>query len=231
MKPQQFTEILAHTLEDYTLSRSEKTNLKQLLEHADPGPDQLNNYRSIAFQLARNSINATNGLQVLEWLEDVLKVLRSLGGVEDSKIAEAWFSPKDNCPQQIRSLFAEVKSTVDVCVFTITDDRLSESILNAHRRGVRIRIITDDDKSGDAGSDADRLASAGIQVHVDRSEYHMHHKFALFDGNLLLNGSYNWTRGAAENNEENFVITDDPRLINRFQQTFDELWTNTAPLS
>lgn len=230
MKPQQLTEILAHTLEDYTLSRSERSNLKQLLEHADPSPDQLNNFRSIAFQLAKGAINSTNGIQILEWLEDTLKVFRSLGASENSSLAEAWFSPKDNCPQQIRTLFAEVKSSVDVCVFTITDDRLSESILNAHRRGVRIRIITDDDKSGDAGSDAERLADAGIQVHVDRSEYHMHHKFALFDGTLLLNGSYNWTRGAAENNEENFVITDEPRLIRRFQETFNELWQSTEPV-
>ncbi len=65
MKPQQLTEILAPTLADYTLSRSERSNLKQLLEHADPGPDQLNNFRSIAFQLAKDAINSTKGMQIL----------------------------------------------------------------------------------------------------------------------------------------------------------------------
>jgi phosphatidylserine/phosphatidylglycerophosphate/cardiolipin synthase-like enzyme len=41
---------------------------------------------------------------------------------------------------------------------------------------------------------------------------------------LLLNGSYNWTRGAAESNEENFVITDDKKLLAAFSSAFEELW-------
>ncbi|MCA9056002.1 MAG: endonuclease, partial [Planctomycetaceae bacterium] len=50
------------------------------------------------------------------------------------------------------------RETVDVCVFTITDDRITRAILDAHRRRVRIRILSDDDKSGDLGSDVERLA-------------------------------------------------------------------------
>ncbi len=52
----------------------------------------------------------------------------------------------------------------------------------------------------------------------------MHHKYAIFDGTRLLNGSYNWTRGAAHDNEENIIDTGDPRLIGAFQKHFDELW-------
>jgi cardiolipin hydrolase len=113
---------------------------------------------------------------------------------------------------------------VDICVFTITDNRISSAISDAHRRGVRVRIITDNDKVHDAGSDIQELASAGIPIKVDRTQYHMHHKFALFDGNRLLTGSYNWTRGAAEYNEENFVVTSNPDLVNPFNQVFEQLW-------
>lgn len=229
MHPQKLKEMLAHTLEDRRLSRGEKSNLSAVLEHIEPGEQQLANYRHIIFELARGAIDATNGKLVLEWVEDVLKVLHNASGGSDRiSEVEAWFSPKDNCPQRIRSLFAEAKSRVDICVFTITDDRLTSSVLDAHRRGIRIRIITDDDKAADPGSDADKLAEAGIELHVDRSAYHMHHKFAIFDGQLLLNGSYNWTRGAAENNEENFVITNNTRLIALFSETFEALWKQTS---
>ena len=51
----------------------------------------------------------------------------------------------------------------------------------------------------------DVLEQQGLPIRVDRSDYHMHHKYAVFDGKLLLTGSYNWTRSAARNNEENFV--------------------------
>ena len=41
------------------------------------------------------------------------------------------------------------------------------------------------------------LAELGVAVRIDRSEHHMHHKFALFDDAILATGSYNWTRSAA----------------------------------
>lgn len=119
---------------------------------------------------------------------------------------------------------ARARKTADVCVFTITDDRLADALLDAHRRAVAVRIITDDSKAEDLGSDVDRLGRAGIAVRVDRSPYHMHHKFAILDGSTLMTGSYNWTRGAARDNEENLIVTGDPRLVSPFVTTFERLW-------
>ena len=52
----------------------------------------------------------------------------------------------------------------------------------------------------------------------------MHHKFAIFDNKTLLTGSYNWTRSAARNNEENFIVTADRLLVQRFDSEFEQLW-------
>lgn len=172
----------------------------------------------MAFGLAREAIDATNGTMIVEWLEEVAKVLQPSAAEDKEDIAEAWFSPQGDCPQRIRTLLAQVKQTVEICVFTITDDRLTSAVLEAHGRGVRIRIITDNDKAADLGSDADRFLQAGIDLRVDRTEYHMHHKFAVFDSEVLLNGSYNWTRGAAANNEENFIVTNNRRLVAIFSK-------------
>ena len=109
-------------------------------------------------------------------------------------------------------------------MFTITDNRIAEAIEKAHRRRVQVRVISDDDKAMDAGSDIDRLDRAGIPVRVDRTEHHMHHKFAIFDKVRLLTGSYNWTRSAALHNEENFLITSDPELLKPFSRMFEKLW-------
>jgi cardiolipin hydrolase len=57
----------------------------------------------------------------------------------------------------------------------------------------------------------------------------MHHKFALFDDARLLTGSYNWTRSAADCNEENLIVTGDPRLVGPFRQEFDKLWNICDP--
>lgn len=121
-------------------------------------------------------------------------------------------------------MIASTRKTLDICVFTITDDRLTIAVMDAHRRGVQVRIITDNDKAADLGSDADRLRDCGVRLRIDRTQYHMHHKFAIFDRSLLLNGSYNWTRGAAEQNEENFLVLSHRPLITRYQEQFDALW-------
>ena len=143
-------------------------------------------------------------------------------------MAQAHFSPGEDCLLAIRGLLARARQTADVCVFTITDDRLAEALFDAQCRDVAVRIITDDSKADDPGSDVDRLGRAGIPVRVDRSPYHMHHKFLILDGATLLTGSYNWTRGAASDNEENRIVTDDPRLVSPFVATFDRLWLRLA---
>ena len=46
----------------------------------------------------------------------------------------------------------------------------------------------------------------------------------LFDGRLLANGSFNWTRSATHNNDENLVVTDDANLVRVFGLQFEKLW-------
>ena len=44
------------------------------------------------------------------------------------------------------------------------------------------------------------------------------------DGRLLANGSFNWTRSATHNNDENLVVTDDANLVRVFGLQFEKLW-------
>ena len=111
-------------------------------------------------------------------------------------------------------------------VFTITDDRISGALAAAHQRGVKVRIVTDDEKAQDLGSDIQTLHRAGIPVVTDQGADHMHHKFAIFDARQLLTGSFNWTRSASERNLENFVVTNDAGLLRSFQKEFERLWTD-----
>ena len=97
-------------------------------------------------------------------------------------------------------------------------------MLAAHKRGVGVRIITDDEESLDGGSDVYFLHDHGIPMAMDMSENHMHHKFAIFDGEWLLNGSFNWTRSASEFNQENLLVTTNPALVEPFKAEFERLW-------
>lgn len=52
----------------------------------------------------------------------------------------------------------------------------------------------------------------------------MHHKFAVIDDTLLINGSLNWTQRAVLRNHENIMITSSKLFISQFLEEFENLW-------
>jgi len=227
--PKEFEELLRATLADGLLSRAERKMLDLALGRSPLSSNELMCLRERAFTLAKAQLRDPHARRLVEWLENVVSVLTpdAARPVKHGD-SDVFFSPGDQCLGAVLSGFANARSKVDICVFTITDDRIAERILAAHHRGTSIRIVTDNDKAGDEGSDVARLSRAGIPVRVDRSAFHMHHKFALFDDACLLNGSYNWTRSAASNNDENVVLTRDVHLVQKFAAHFEMLWSKLA---
>ena len=217
---------LRDSAEDHRLSREERGSLEELLERVVESAEDVAFVRNRAFDIARDGDLAQSGHTLLRWLEDVMKALPFVQaqGATRGAASEAHFSPGEACRERIRALLDAARKTADICVFTITDDRISERIAAAHQRGVAVRIITDNDKSEDEGSDARRLERGGVPLRVDRSEHHMHHKYAVFYRSVLVTGSYNWTRSAALYNRENIVVTHEPRLVETFSRDFDALW-------
>lgn len=221
-------QALTQTLEDARLSRGEKKALKAVLKDLTPDKHDLARYRHHAFDLAREAVSPDDRA-VIEWLEDVVKVLLPRDEANpEGGLAEAYFSPGDECPREIANFIGRARKSADVCVFTITDDRVTDALLKAHRSHIEVRIITDNDKMWDRGSDVRKLSDYGIPVRLDKSDYHMHHKFAVVDGAQVLTGSYNWTRGADKYNEENFVILDHKAIVKAFADEFDKLWDRFA---
>ena len=225
MSDQSIEDALRITLEDFRLSRGEKRALAKVVEKVGGDEQRLAFARNFAFKLVRENLGGDNDSDLVDWLEGVVKVLQvDTGDTGGEERAEAFFSPQDGCVGRIIRMFTAARKSVDVCVFTITDDRIKDVIISAHRRGVAVRIISDNDKSQDLGSDIEQLARVGVPVRVDRTDYHMHHKYAIFDNRHLLTGSYNWTRSASKYNEENFIITRDGDLLRSFRAAFGKLW-------
>ena len=219
--------LLAGGIADGQLSDDERRELAGALQASSLRDEDLRRLRNHSFTLVRERLSDPLQLALLKWLEGVI---RTLDGRPQAAaiVQEAAFSPGMECLQAIQRCLRSARETADICVFTLSDDRISEEVLAAHRRGVNVRIITDNDKEYDAGSDISRLRDAGIPVVVDRTSAHMHHKFAIFDGRKLLNGSYNWTRSAGQYNEENLVISNDAQLVEQFSAQFEALWQNLS---
>lgn len=109
-----------------------------------------------------------------------------------------------------------------------TCDEIANEVLAAHQRGVQVRVITDDDQSVSQGSDIQKFRDAGIPVRDDNSPYHMHHKTCVIDGELVINGSFNWSRQASIGNQENVMIIRSKEIAKIFTAHFEKLWVQFA---
>ena len=228
MNQQEIDNILEQTFADRHVSRGEKQAMVQLFADLEGKPADRAFVRNRIFYIAKNAMDGYGNKEVLDWVEGVMRALDKhlISEQTGGDISHSRFSPGDDCLNEITGLISAARNEIDICVFTITDNRISRAILAAKERGVKIRIITDNDKQFDIGSDIDELAHANIPVRVDRTSSHMHHKFAIFDQSILVTGSYNWTRSAASANQENIIVTNNDKHIDAFCREFQSLWDN-----
>lgn len=213
-------DYLQRTIADEILSKEEKRTLKSMVEERALDINQLNTLRGKVFELANAKITPANYPFIMDWIKTATSALV----LPTTSTTDAFFSPGDACRNTIIQRIDGANKQLQICVFTISDDSITKSLLAAHRRKVQIKVITDNDKSLDQGSDIDQLARAGIPVKMDITSNHMHHKFMIADMHTLITGSYNWTLSAAKYNHENILLTREANVIKSFSNEFDKLW-------
>ncbi len=157
---------------------------------------------------------------VINWLETCIDLINQ----HAFHFNRVFFSPGNEIKNEIKLLLDRAEETVDLCIFTITDNELSRKIKACHKRGVKVRIITDDEKTEDSGSEILKLAKAGIPVKTDHSHYHMHNKFGIIDNQIAITGSFNWTYTATKHNQENLLATTKFEIVKQYQEEFERLW-------
>ena len=148
------------------------------------------------------------------------------------KLKEALFFPSPTNEQKLVHLLDTAQQTMHVCVFTITNNALRDALVRAHDRGVQVKVISDDECMKQQGSDIYDMKAYGIPCESDTDpEAHMHNKFVVIDGQVLITGSFNWTVAAGGRNQENLVFLQDAELSTAYIQEFERLWNSFAEVN
>jgi phosphatidylserine/phosphatidylglycerophosphate/cardiolipin synthase-like enzyme len=140
------------------------------------------------------------------------------------------FAPSAAPRHLLRDGIRGATRSIDVLMhhFTFTD--LVDELADAAERGVRVRVVVNAaDRAEHRGRHWDRIAAAGGEVRYKSSNTAasqlMHHKLAIVDGRVLLNGSGNWSGGGFFSNFENYVRWEDPRVVGPFRESFERIWS------
>lgn len=213
-------DIVAYFVEMFNASKDYDVpaNIVTLLNSLDRA--ERGEMKSRLFNEAKRLGQGSDGIKAIRWLQNAFDILEK----NSFRMHEVLFSPGQDIPENIAFHISQAKRSIDLCVFTISDEHLGHALKAAHRRGVRVRLITDGNKMRDTGSQVKDLARAGIHVKVDNSKYHMHNKFGLIDERIAFTGSYNWTYTAKAYNQENLVITTNYTIVHTFINEFENLW-------
>jgi phosphatidylserine/phosphatidylglycerophosphate/cardiolipin synthase-like enzyme len=113
------------------------------------------------------------------------------------------FTPGANCTDTIVKTLSDAKRTILVQAYSFTSAPLAKALLDAHKRGVQVQVILDKSQRTEKYSSADFLANQGVPTMIDSNHAISHNKVIVIDGEVVITGSFNFTKAAQEKNAEN----------------------------
>ena len=143
---------------------------------------------------------------------------------------EVFFS---NQEKEIIDKLLIAKNNVKIAVAWIDFQKYKDIFNILLERGISLCIITNDDQKNHRYDNIiNELIAKGLKIKFFKiiGFGYMHHKFCIVDGEFLINGSFNWTKTANENNFENLLIIKNQEIIKNFIFEFNNLWNISAEI-
>jgi phosphatidylserine/phosphatidylglycerophosphate/cardiolipin synthase-like enzyme len=127
---------------------------------------------------------------------------------------ESYFSPTDATSTKIVNAINSANFSLDVAMFTFTDNDLGDAVVAAKNRGVNVRCIIENVSY--FGSEYTKLVNAGIPViSHENITNDFHHKYCIIDAvntssdPIVVTGSHNWSNSANDEYDENTLLIHD----------------------
>lgn len=155
-------------------------------------------------------------------------------------------SPSDNVSnteQAILTVIDNAQHTLDIAVYDFTRTSIRDALVNAHDRGVLVRVVTnygydvcDTNINNNQLNRAavkrvqtcevmELLSDSGIEVRASPFvSYIQHNKFAVADSDVVLTGSTNWTTTGLTYNLNNVIVLYSSHIATAYKIEFSEMW-------
>ncbi len=136
---------------------------------------------------------------------------------------ECYFAPEDDVEREVLSEIAAADTRIDFMAFSFTSDPIGKAMAARVAQGVRVRGLFEGRNVNDRYAEDDRLRDAGAEIYLDQNRYSMHHKVIVIDGETSVTGSYNFSKSAEKENDENLLIIHDAAIARQFTDEFERL--------
>src|SRR3990170_4967897 len=135
-------------------------------------------------------------------------------------MVEVYFSPDDGVAARLVERIRGAQRSVHLLAFSFTSQEITSAIQERAAEGVEVWAVLEASQAAGIGSQYEPLQAGGAQVRLDGNRHNMHHKVIIIDEMMVILGSYNFTRSAETQNDENLLIIHDPALAEQFLAEF-----------
>ena len=118
------------------------------------------------------------------------------------------FAPEEDCDAFAVDAIEGAEREILVSAYRLTvGSGVVGALIRAKERGADVQVSPTGRRRAGERAGSSPLAAAGVPVWIDDRARIAHAKTMVIDGAATLQGSYNWTRGAAENSEDLNLIS------------------------
>jgi hypothetical protein len=133
-----------------------------------------------------------------------------------------YFSPQGGATEAIVKELENAKTSILVQAYSFTSAPIAKALVAAHERGVKVEILLDKSNLTAQFTSAPFVAKAGIPVKIDSAHDIAHNKIMIIDGEIVITGSFNFTKAAEDKNAENLLIIRNKATAEKYIKNWKE---------
>jgi phosphatidylserine/phosphatidylglycerophosphate/cardiolipin synthase-like enzyme len=134
--------------------------------------------------------------------------------------AQVYFSPKGGCMEAIVKMMAAAQSEILVQAFSFGSPALTDALLQAHSRGVKVALILDKSERMEGLTPAAILSNAGVPVYLDGKHALANNRVIVIDRRTVMTGSFNFNKASEEMNAENLLMLESKALSALYRENW-----------
>ena len=150
---------------------------------------------------------------------------------QPAEILAIYFTPPAGAASGLIKQIDGAKKSIKVMAYGFTATNLAEALVRAKRRGVDVGLIQDEKSAQNNRETLPILLAAGIEVRSDGKHAIQHNKVMLIDDDIVITGSYNFTKSAESRNAENIMIVRSSYAAKRYADNWKLHWDHSEKVT
>ena len=139
---------------------------------------------------------------------------------------EVWYGPEDRPLEHLVRMYDRAKRYIFVAAYGLTSPLSVKALIDAQKRGVDVRVLTDRERLNDPKQQTalSALREARIPIKINQHDGLMHLKQVVVDDEINTSGSMNQTTSGNRYNDERLDIIRDHAMTVKAREKFLSLW-------